>query len=260
MQEWRYNYCRYSCQTCTVKSFNHGLSDWTSKVTYGGHIHPHFLCANIYVRGLWRVSGREMLLCCFFSLNCAHIPLMICAGATNSNAVITRDPTDWAAYATVECWQIWPSFTRVFHQFPCNDLPRRCHICGKIAANVTRQLKSLCWIGPRDSLYNPKGQVLPWQQLALSWAGKAYKQMITRVKKPMSVPNMSVKSTQGILTPLLFWENEKVLTQRLKRALETQGGYHTVGRKWPWIYQETTYSTELWTNSAGWSHCSISWW
>lgn len=102
--------------------------------------------------------------------------------------VITPDPTD-SAYATVGADRSGQTSCMYFktnclqqslHQFSWTDLPRRCHIWGKIGANVTRQLKSLF---SSDSLYNPKGQVLPWQQLALSWAGKAYKNMITWVKK-----------------------------------------------------------------------------
>lgn len=103
--------------------------------------------------------------------------------------VITPDPTDSAAYVTVgadrsgqtSCMYFKTNcLQQTLHQFSWTDLPRRCHICGKIGANATRQLKSLF---SSDSLYNPKGQVLPWQQLALSWAGKAYKNMITWVKK-----------------------------------------------------------------------------
>lgn len=128
-----------------------------------------------------------MMLCCFSSWNRAHIPLMIHAGVTNSNVGHHSWPHRLCGICHSQCWQIWPNVFQdqrpavdPLHQFSSTELHRRCHICDKIGANVTRQLKSLF---SSDSLHNPKGQVLPWQQLALSWAGKAYKNMITWVKK-----------------------------------------------------------------------------
>lgn len=116
MQEWRYNFCLNSCQTCTVKSFYRGLSDWMSKVTYGAYTPTFSLCKYICHRGLWRVSGGRLLLCCFFSLNRAHIPLMICAGATNLNAGHHLWPHRLGSICHSRCWQIWPNFIPVLHE------------------------------------------------------------------------------------------------------------------------------------------------
>lgn len=94
------------CQTCTVKSFNHALSDWPSKVAhspYGAHTHIFSVCHIT----LWRV-----LLCSFLSLNCAHRPLMICAGATTSNVGHRSRPHKLGSVCHATCWQIRPNFVR----------------------------------------------------------------------------------------------------------------------------------------------------
>lgn len=87
-------FCLHSCQTCTIKSFNHCLSNCLSEVTNRActhtHTHRHFFCTNLYVTELcegWQTEENVALLLLFFlpSLNCAHIPLMIRAGTTNSN-------------------------------------------------------------------------------------------------------------------------------------------------------------------------------
>lgn len=152
--------------------------------------------------------------------------------------IITHDLTDWAAYAAI----VAPNFMHPFHKdqlslavgFPLQvsstDSQRRCCKCGKIGANATSQLQSFFWIGSSDSFYNPNGQVFPWQQLALSWAGKAYKQMITWVKK-----TLCVKCTQGILPPLLLWRTGAKIASKSSQAASKMHQRHKVDTtQWAW--------------------------
>lgn len=115
---------------------------------------------------------------------------MTCAGATDEMWVIAYVHTDWATYATVDidiagqtsCIHFMRTncLQQIFTSFLVLIL-KEDPTYGKRGANVTRQLKSFYWIGSSDSFYNPNGQVFPWQQLALSLAGKVYKQMLTWV-------------------------------------------------------------------------------
>lgn len=72
-----------------------------------GHVHIHFLCANLYV--------IELSEGCFSS-NCAHIPLMIHAGTTNSNLGHHSWPHRLGSIWHSRCWLIWPNFVHVFNK------------------------------------------------------------------------------------------------------------------------------------------------
>lgn len=178
---------------------------------------------------------------------------MICAGAANSNVGHHLWPqteqhmpremlTDLAKlpFSVFHLYQL--SEKDSLQQFPQAKLPRICHIYGKIGTNVTRQLKSPGWIGSSDSLYNPEGQVLPWQQLALSWAGKAYKQMITRMGKEKNYVRAKRVRKEHTNHPhsSAALGVKKASKSSHKRQPEAWGGSRAVGRKWPWIHQDVS--------------------
>lgn len=195
-----------------------------------GHTHTLFLYANLYVIDLSEgCQGEKCFSAAFFFLpslkTCSYPSNDPCRWDTNSNVGRHSWPHRLGGICRGSCGQIRPKLYRVFRQRPTVHsrlsssvflvvIYRQDAISGKRGTNVTRQLKSLCWIGSGDSLYNPKGQVLPWQQLALSWAGKAYKQMIAWVKKKKQTTDVRAKyvrkerATQGILAPLPLWKRK----------------------------------------------------
>lgn len=87
---------------------------------------------------------------------------------------------------------------------------------------------------------------LPWADLA-----KLTKTWLHEWKKTQCLCQICAqRAHKACVAPL---EHIQVLTQHLKWVRDTEGGYHTVGMKWPWIHQEISKNRSF----GPWVHCGL---